>query len=170
MGSCSDSLWALNLRDSLPVCHFPFSACSWKETLQHLECFAAYIPLFSPVKYPSLSHLHSALPKDGLRSARFFGIFFSQGKLLVVLVWVLIFLKKKQAYFSLKYYPPTSDSLVLGFLALTTKPKWPKNNHCPNFQSLLLLVVPHFGLRPKTCISTHVWLLPLNPKRCWTCL
>lgn len=68
-----------------------FHRVQLEEALQHLQCFAAYVLSFFPVKYSSLPHLHSIFPKARLRSPKFFGIFYFQGELLVVLVWILIF-------------------------------------------------------------------------------
>lgn len=40
-----------------------FHRVQLEEALQHLQCFAAYILFFFPVKYSSLPHLHSIFRK-----------------------------------------------------------------------------------------------------------
>lgn len=107
------------------------------KALQHLQCFAAYILFFS-CKIFQFAHLHSVFPKARLRSPKFFGIFYFQGELLVVLVWILIFFKRLAHSEAILASSAILLPQTLQCWVLPTCPNH-KNNLSNNLYSLLLI-------------------------------
>lgn len=130
-----------HLRDSLPVCHFPstaFSPCAVGRSLAVSSMLCCVHTFFFPVKYSSLPHLHSIFPKARLRSPKFFGIFYFQGELLVVLVWILIFFKRLAHSEAILASSAILLPQTLQCWVLPTCPNH-KNNLSNNLYSLLLI-------------------------------